>query len=178
MTQKTRRITIAATAVMAILALFSFSTKERVYTPAERMHNAMIQYADSFNIPLYVAFNIATLETGYRGPADSTYNPSQVSNKGAMGPMQIMYRYADYFAGHSVTKSMLRDSIEFNVRLSMKILSKHYKKYKNWKTVAGVYNTGRPIHNKYAIRVADSTFYLQRWIVPASVMYVYTNKTI
>ncbi len=161
---------IAASIMMlfiAIVVMQAFTTtEERQLTPAERMHDAIMCYADSFDVPLYVAFNIATLETGYRGPADSTYNPSQVSNKGAMGPMQIMYKYADYFAGHKVTKTMLRDSIEFNVRLSMKILARHYKKYRNWKTVAGVYNTGKPIHNKYAIKAADSTYFMKKWIRP------------
>ena len=158
--------------VGTILCISATNTEpERQLTPAERMHDAILCYADSFNIPVEFAFNIATLETGYRGPADSTYNPSQVSHKGAMGPMQIMYKYADYFAGHKVTKSMLRDSIEFNVRLSMKILARHYNKYKNWKTVAGVYNTGRPIHNKYAIKAADFTYYTRRWILPVTEQY-------
>jgi hypothetical protein len=165
---KKMMIRIVGFAVLFIALVFCVSATntqpERELTPAERMHDAILCYADSFNVPVEFAFNIACLETGYRGPADSTYNPSQVSNKGAMGPMQIMYRYADYFAGHKVTKTMLRDSIEFNVRLSMKILSQHYKKYKNWKTVAGVYNTGRPIHNKYAIKAADFTYYTRRWI--------------
>lgn len=166
-TKKTRRITIITLSILSIFALFSFSRQERVHIPAERMHDAIIHYADSFQIPVEFAFNIATLETGYRGPADSTYNPSQVSHKGAMGPMQIMYKYAEYFAGHPVSKEMLRDSIEFNVKLSMKILAKHYKKYKNWKTVAGVYNTGRPIINKYAHRAADFKYFQSRWILVA-----------
>jgi hypothetical protein len=166
MNKRTKKIAaVIITLIVSIFVLQAFTTTEtRVLTPAERMHDAIVCYADSFDVPLYVAFNIATLETGYRGPADSTYNPSQVSNKGAMGPMQIMYKYADYFAGHKVTKTMLRDSIEFNVRLSMKILARHYRKYNNWKTVAGVYNTGKPIHNKYAIKAADSTYFMKRWI--------------
>jgi hypothetical protein len=158
--------------ILLVLCISATNTEqERVLTPAERMHDAIMCYADSFDVPIEFAFNIATLETGYRGPADSTYNPSQVSHKGAMGPMQIMYKYADYFAGHKVTKTMLRDSIEFNVRLSMKILAKHYKKYSNWKTVAGVYNTGRPIHNKYAIKAADFTYYTRKWIMPTIDQY-------
>ena len=43
------------------------------------------------------------------------YNHSQVSKAGALGPMQIMYKYASYFAGRKVTKTELKDSIEFNV---------------------------------------------------------------
>ena len=160
------KISGAVLLVALTIMLVSANTKTaRPLTDAERMHDAILCYADSFNVPVEFAFNIATLETGYRGPADSTYKPNQVSNKGAMGPMQIMYRYAEYFAGHPVTKEMLRDSIEFNVKLSMKILAKHYKKYKNWRTVAGVYNTGRPIINKYARRAADFKYFQTRWIL-------------
>ena len=64
--------------------------------------------------------------------------------------MQIMYKYASYFAGRKVTKNELRDSIEFNVNLSMKILAQNYKRYKSWKKAAGAYNTGKPVINHYA----------------------------
>ena len=94
---------------------------------ALRMYRAIMLYSGMYQVPKHVAFNIAHLETTYRGPQDSTYNPSRVSKMGAMGPMQIMYRYASHFAERKVTKSELRDSIEFNVNLSMKILAQNYK---------------------------------------------------
>ena len=90
---------------------------------ALRMYRAIMLYSGMYNVPKHVAFNIAHLETTYRGPQDSTYNPSRVSKMGAMGPMQIRYKYASYFAERKVTKDELRDSIEFNVNLSMKILA-------------------------------------------------------
>ena len=130
---------------------------------ALRMYRAIMLYSGMYQVPRHVAFNIAHLETTYRGPQDSTYNPSRISNKGAMGPMQIMYRYASYFAGRKVTKSELRDSIEFNVNLSMKILAQNYKRYKSWKKAAGAYNTGRPIINHYA-REAVKKDYERNWI--------------
>ena len=130
---------------------------------ALRMYRAIMLYSGMYQVPRHVAFNIAHLETTYRGPQDSTYNPSRISNKGAMGPMQIMYRYASYFAGRKVTKSELRDSIEFNVNLSMKILAQNYKRYKSWKKAAGAYNTGRPIINHYA-KEAVKKDYERNWI--------------
>ena len=131
---------------------------------ATRMYDAIMLYSDMYQIPKYVAFNIAHLETTYRGPQDSTYNPSRMSKTGAMGPMQIRYKYASYFAEREVTKSELRDSIEFNVNLSMKILSKLYKKHKSWIKAAGAYNTGRPIINRYA-REAVKKDYQRNWII-------------
>ena len=131
--------------------------------PATRMYRAIMLYSGMYQIPRHVAFNIAHLETTYRGPQDSTYNPSRVSKAGAMGPMQIRYKYASYFAERKVTKNELRDSIEFNVNLSMKILAQNFKRYKSWAEAAGAYNTGRPVINRYA-KEAVKKDYQRNWI--------------
>ena len=151
--------------VAGCLTLMSGTTYKPIEKPnaALRMYRAIMLYSGMYNVPKHVAFNIAHLETTYRGPQDSTYNPSRVSNKGAMGPMQIMYRYASHFAEREVTKSELRDSIEFNVNLSMKILAQNYKRYKSWKKAAGAYNTGRPIINHYA-KEAVKKNYKRNWL--------------
>jgi soluble lytic murein transglycosylase-like protein len=146
------------------VSLLDVRKVEIIDTPAERMYSSLICYSDSFNIPLYIAFNIATIESNYRGPNDTTYNHAQVSKAGALGPMQIMYKYSHYYAGRKVSKSELKDSIEFNVRLSMIILQSHYEKYKNWAKVAGAYNTGKPVVNSYAKKAIDSTYFQKKWI--------------
>jgi len=138
-----------------------------------RMYRAIMLYSGMYNVPKHVAFNIAHLETTYRGPQDSTYNPSRVSKKGAMGPMQIMYKYASYFAERKVTKDELRDSIEFNVNLSMKILAQNFKRYKSWAKAAGAYNTGRPIINHYA-KEAVKKNYQRNWLQEEEILY--SNK--
>jgi len=152
---------------LPLLSIFNSSPKTDLPKPtnAERMYESIICYADSFKVPLYFAFNIATLETGYLGPNHKGYNHSQVSKAGALGPMQIMHKYASYFAGRKVTKTELKDSIEFNVRLSMVIISQHYQKYGDWSKVAGAYNTGKPIINSYARKASDPDFYLSKWIL-------------
>jgi len=147
-----------------------------IYKPIEkpnaalRMYRAIMLYSGMYQVPKHVAFNIAHLETTYRGPQDSTYNPSRVSKMGAMGPMQIMYRYASHFAERKVTKSELRDSIEFNVNLSMKILAQNYKRYKSWKKAAGAYNTGRPVINHYA-KEAVKKDYQRNWLQEEETLY-------
>jgi len=147
-----------------------------IYKPIEkpnaalRMYRAIMLYSGMYQVPKHVAFNIAHLETTYRGPQDSTYNPSRVSKMGAMGPMQIRYKYASYFAERKVTKNELRDSIEFNVNLSMKILAQNYKRYKSWKKAAGAYNTGRPIINHYA-KEAVKKDYERNWIPEDEIVY-------
>jgi len=162
-------ITILVLVTFSLPLMSIFGVKPETDTPkpsnAERMYESIICYADSFNIPLYFAFNIATLETSYLGPLHHNYNHSQVSKAGALGPMQIMHKYASYFAGRKVTKTELKDSIEFNVQLSMKIISEHYQKYGDWAKVAGAYNTGRPIINSYAKKASDPNYYLSRWIL-------------
>ena len=137
---------LGVAACMLISATFT-KPKPEIPSDAVRMYRAIMLYSGMYQVPKHVAFNIAHLETTYRGPQDSIYNPSRASKAGALGPMQIMYRYASHFAGRKVTKTELRDSIEFNVNLSMKILAENYKRYKSWAKAAGAYNTGRPIIN-------------------------------
>lgn len=136
---------------------------EKPKTNAERMFDAITLYADSFDVPLNIAFNVARIETGYLGPHHVKYNHKQKSCAGALGPMQIMPQYASYFAGFPVSKKELRDSIELNVYISMKILNQHFDRYKDWAKVLGAYNTGRPIINKYA-KTGTTTNYLDFWI--------------
>jgi soluble lytic murein transglycosylase-like protein len=132
-------------------------------TNAEKMYESITTYADSFNVPLHIAFNVARIETGYKGPHHDSYNHRQVSSAGAVGAMQIMPRYASYFAGFPVKRNELKDSIDLNVFISMKILSEHYKKYGDWKKVLGAYNTGKPVINRYAIEGVKED-YLKHWI--------------
>ena len=132
-------------------------------TNAERLHDAIVLYADSFNVPLHIAFNMAYLETTYRGPLDSTYNHKKTSQCGAVGAMQIMPQYASHYAGFKVTKQALRDSIELNVYISMKIMSENYKKTKCWKKAAGKYHTGKPCVDSYAKKAVVKN-YQSKWV--------------
>lgn len=132
-------------------------------TNAEKMYESILSHADSFNVPLHIAFNVARMETGYLGPNHKNYNHKQVSKSGAVGPMQIMPQYATYFAGFPVKKKDLKDSIDLNVYISMRVLSQHFKKYGNWKKTLGAYNTGKPIINNYAQQGVNKE-YLKFWI--------------
>ena len=158
--------------VASCLTLMSGTTYKPVEKPSHalRMYRAIMLYSGMYQVPKHVAFNIAHLETTYRGPQDSTYNPSRVSKMGAMGPMQIRYKYASYFAERKVTKSELRDSIEFNVNLSMKILAQNYKRFKSWAKAAGAYNTGKPVINHYA-KEAVKKDYQRNWLQEENMLY-------
>jgi soluble lytic murein transglycosylase-like protein len=158
--------------VASCLTLMSGTTYKPVEKPSHalRMYRAIMLYSGMYQVPRHVAFNIAHLETTYRGPQDSTYNPSRVSKMGAMGPMQIRYKYASYFAERKVTKSELRDSIEFNVNLSMKILAQNYKRFKSWAKAAGAYNTGKPVINHYA-KEAVKKDYQRNWLQEENMLY-------
>lgn len=132
--------------------------------PCERMYYLIETYSDSFSVPKYIAYGVAYKETRYRGPLDTLYNPFLTSHAGAVGAMQIMPRYASYFAERSVTKKELMNNLETNVWLSMKILAQHYERYKNWSLACGTYNTGKPTLNKYAKFCGDNSNFVKNWV--------------
>ncbi len=117
------------------------------------MYTYIEMYADTFDVPKRFAYGVARAETGYQGPFHWNYNPSQGSSAGALGPMQIMLETARRNNHDNVSRYKLRNDIKYNVRTSMLVLRKLYNKYRDWKTVFGCYNTGRPCVNGYAHRV-------------------------
>jgi soluble lytic murein transglycosylase-like protein len=120
---------------------------------AVKMFNSIEIYSMKYNIPLKYALGIAYAETRYQGPFHWTYNPSQKSSAGALGPMQIMPSTANSVWNKNISKGELVSNIDLNVETSMKVLRRLYDKYGNWKIVFGCYNTGRPCVNGYAEKV-------------------------
>jgi soluble lytic murein transglycosylase-like protein len=119
-----------------------------------KMYDAIMKYADMYNIPKSFAFGIAYAETRYNGPFHWKYKHTQTSCAGAIGPMQIMPSTGRLIWKDSTfTNQELMTDIDFNVRTSMKLLRKLHDKHGDWKIVFGCYNTGRPMINDYAIRV-------------------------
>ncbi len=157
---------VAATTLVAISALRRVSPErvEENYIrpirevsqddpPCIQMYTYIEMYADTFDVPKRFAYGVARAETGYQGPFHWNYNPSQGSSAGALGPMQIMLETARRNNHDNVSRYKLRNDIKYNVRTSMLVLRKLYNKYRDWKTVFGCYNTGRPCVNGYAHRV-------------------------
>lgn len=162
-----RRLIVFVLAVITICVFASSNSIKKTelkLNPAQRLYVAINKYADQYDIPLHIAYNVACLETGYKGPFHETYNHKQTSKAGALGAMQIMPQYASHYAGFRVSKTVLRDSIELNVEISMKMLKEWYSRYKDWKKATGAYNTGRPIINKYAQKAVIKDYYITRWI--------------
>ena len=131
-----------------------------------KMYYLIEKYSDQFNIPKYIAYNVAFLETGYKGPFHWKYNPHQVSSAGALGPMQIMPKTGKWLTEGKSTSSKLKNDIELNVMLRMKMLNWLYKKYGDWGICCGYYNTGYPKLNDYAIYCVSNTEYTDKWIKP------------
>jgi soluble lytic murein transglycosylase-like protein len=123
--------------------------------PCLQMYHCIEYYADSFNIPKRYAYGVAKVETGYKGPFHWRYNPAQTSCANALGPMQILLSTARGLNKDHVSREQLKTDIKYNVRTSMKMLRRLYKKYKNWGIVFGYYNTGYPQINGYAIKVLN-----------------------
>lgn len=128
-----------------------------------KLYYLIEKYSDVYNVPKYVAYNVAFLETGYRGPFNWSYNPHQTSSAGAIGPMQILPSTADWVNKKKIPKSKLMNDLELNVSTSMKMLSDLYKQYRDWAVVCGFYNTGYPKVNDYGAYCANNKDYSSKW---------------
>ena len=128
-----------------------------------QMHDALEKYSDSFNVPKHVAYNVAYLESRYKGPLHWDYNPSLTSSSGAVGPMQIIPRYAHKFAGRKLSVKELKNNIDLNVMVSMKMLRKWHSIHHDWTLACGAYNTGQPVRNSYAQYATSNINYKNKW---------------
>jgi soluble lytic murein transglycosylase-like protein len=161
-------VSVAILATTICIASFCYTPPEPIkLNSAQRLYASIMTYAKQYEIPLHIAFNVARIETGYKGPFHDSYNHKQTSSAGALGPMQIMPQYASYYAGFKVKKPVLKDSIELNVEISMKMLRDWYNRYNDWGKATGAYNTGKPIINSYA-RNAVKKNYIDHWVRPDS----------
>ena len=129
-----------------------------------KMYELIDHYSDIYEIPKHLAFNVAYLETRYKGPFDWKYKPGQTSYAGAVGPMQIMPATANDVHNQKISKKNLKNNIELNIRTSMKLLHQLHNRYGNWKLVCGYYNTGRPIVNGYASFCVNNKNYRKNWV--------------
>jgi hypothetical protein len=128
-----------------------------------KVYELIDHYSTMYKIPKHIAFNVAYLETHYKGPFDWKYKPNQTSCVGAVGPMQIMPATANYIHRQKISKGVLKNDIEFNIRTSMKLLNRLHKRYGNWSVVCGSYNTGKPIINGYALFCVKNKNYQKNW---------------
>jgi len=131
-----------------------------------QMYNIIERKSKEYNIPKYILYNVAYLETRYQGPFDWSYNPGLVSSAGAQGPMQIITRYAHHYAGRVVSSKELRTNIELNVNVSCRMLKNLYKTYGRWDLALGYYNTGYPQVNEYASYGSSNKNYKNKWYKP------------
>lgn len=128
--------------------------------PSMKMYNSILKYAEEYNIPKEYAFGVAYQETRYKGPVDTLYKGSHRSKAGALGPMQIMYTTAKLYIKKDevLTKKLLKNDIDLNVKLSMRILRDLKDTYGTWGKALGAYNTGKPVVNKYAKNILKKSY--------------------
>lgn len=129
-----------------------------------KMYYLIEKYSIEYSVPKHIAYNVAFLETGYKGPFHWKYNPHQTSVAGALGPMQIMPKTGKWLTNGESTKDELKMDIELNIRLSMKLLNWLYDRYGDWGLACGYYNTGYPKINDYAEYCIENLNYKSKWI--------------
>ena len=89
-----------------------------------QVYNSIEKYSKQYNVPKYIAYNIAFLETTYQGPFDWRYHGKLISCVGAKGPMQIIPKTANWITGKNITQKELLHNIDLNVKISMELLHK------------------------------------------------------
>ena len=130
--------------------------------PAIQMYFYIKKYSKQYGVPEAYAFAVAYQESRYKGPLDLNYEHRLTSSAGAVGPMQIIPQYAHSYAGRRVTAQELRNNIQLNVKVSMKMLRKWYDIHHDWGLAAGAYNTGQPVMNGYARAVINKEYYWEK----------------
>lgn len=144
--------------------LISEYSSQEVVPVSIELYNIIESKSEQYGIPKYIAYNVAYMESRYRGPFHWSYNPYLTSSAGAQGPMQIITRYAHKFVGRTVTPKELRTDLEMNVDVSMKMLKRLYGIYGKWDLVLGYYNTGYPQVNGYASYGTSTKNYKDKWV--------------
>ena len=129
-----------------------------------QMYTSIEKYSKLYKVPKHVAYNVAYRETRYKGPFDWNYHGKLISSAGAKGPMQVMPSTANYISGKKISQKDLLHNIDLNVQISLKLLSKLHKQYKDWAVICGYYNTGLPIINDYAKFCAFNKDYKKNWV--------------
>jgi soluble lytic murein transglycosylase-like protein len=129
-----------------------------------QMYEYIERYSDEYNIPKYVAYNVAFKETTYMGPFHWNYNPSRTSCVGALGPMQIMPTTSYSINKVKYPNEKIMNDIRLNIETSMKLLRKLHNRYGDWSLVCGHYNTGRPIVNEYGRYCGTNKDYKSKWL--------------
>ena len=123
--------------------------------PCIKLYSLLEKHSEENDVPFEIALGVANEETGYLGPLHWSHNPKRVSSAAAYGAMQIQVPTANDNWDERVTSKMLLNDLELNVKISMRLLARLKKKYGSWKVALGAYNSGRPIVNSYAIRIAS-----------------------
>lgn len=130
--------------------------------PSVQMYACLERYSEQYDIPKYILHNIAFRETTYRGPFDWGYKHNRESGYGAVGPMQVTSIAAKDVYGHSVSRSRLKNDIEFNIKTSAAYLSKLYRRFNNWEKVISFYSA-YPKGADYVVYVINNKDYKHKW---------------
>lgn len=118
-----------------------------------RTFDLVQKYSAIYEIPQNIAFGLLHVESNYQGIAQLDYNPAVSSPHKAYGACQIKVGTANMVSDTRVTKHDLLNNLELNIQLAFKLLSGLKKSYGSWALALGAYNTGKPVHNKYATKI-------------------------
>lgn len=129
-----------------------------------KMYYAIETECSKHMIPRHIAYNIAYMETRYRGPFDIAYKHNLISSVGALGPMQVMASTAEFITKTPIDNDDLLYDVNVNVNASIRLLKYLHDKYGSWEIACSYYNTGKKCINNFGVYCANNIDYQSKWV--------------
>lgn len=126
--------------------------------PCQQLNEALIKYSKQYGIPLKYCYALAYAETRYQGPKHFSYKHNKISSAGARGALQVMPSTANRICKRKVDLDSLKNDINLNVMIAMKLLRRCKDKFGSWDKVFSFYNSGRTEINQYALNIINKEY--------------------
>jgi soluble lytic murein transglycosylase len=182
-----RQVSFRLTLVLGLLVIF-FSCENKYNTTfvtnvdeykIEKMPASLqveywvSKYSKEYNVPQEMMYAVLYNETRYLGPNHYDYRPDRMSNKGAIGPFQLMPRIAAWCCeqtGEKYDRASVKTDVRLNTRLAAYFMRHLLDRYDgDVAKVAGAYHTGKPRtgywYSNYIKKcVKNPTMYKKNWV--------------
>lgn len=137
-----KKITIFVITIAIVLSIFNFidfkDIKDKILMKVYKLDytNYVEKYADEYEVDKYLIFALIK--------AESNFDESAISNKGAKGLMQLMYTTAEELANKSGIDLNEENVLEpdININLGTKYIASLIQKYENINLALAAYNAG------------------------------------
>jgi hypothetical protein len=128
-------------------------------SPCVEVFDLIQKYSKVYDVPIRFVLRCAKVESGYRGPDQSDYNPYLISSADALGAMQVLLSTARYiWNDNTITKDKLLYDNDFNIKTAVMYMRYLYDRYNSWESVFSYYGqgfVGKSNYNSYVKKILE-----------------------